>query len=97
MSLITLAYAIALWAATLAVLVFGASYSTVKWEKSPEGRNVMALTVSLALLLTSRLINFLTDWDVITDWIRVAALLGVALCMAWRTLIFFRSRRNNKH
>jgi hypothetical protein len=71
--------------ACVAWIGFGLSYSRVRWERSPEGRNVMVLTICLVVLMGTIAFNQFIPWMEVKLLLVTLSLLGIAITGVWRT------------
>jgi hypothetical protein len=72
-------------AALIVWVGFVFTYSKVKWEKSPEGRNVMTLALSIILLVGTIALNRFIPWMEFKLWAVAIALTAIAITGVWRT------------
>ena len=91
----TVALPIANALAALAIAAFVLLYATVRWERTPEGRNAMAVSVAVLALalagLTRRALGSSADLVVLLVYA------GVAAAFVWRILIFCRAQHAPRH
>lgn len=79
--------------ALLAVVAFIAQYSMVRWERTPEGRNAMAVSAVVLLLVVA---GFMRRLDAIHDLIVLTAYASTATVFVWRSLLLIRAQRDQK-
>ena len=70
-------------AAALAAAAFVCRYSGTKWERTPEGRNIMALSMCLLIIGATSAASALwpSPW---LDALTAAGWAGAAVVLAWR-------------
>lgn len=88
----TLALTVVNALAALSVAAFVLLYATVRWERTPEGQNAMAVSVTVLALtlagLTRRALGPSADLVVLLVYA------GVAAAFIWRVLIFCRAQHD---
>ena len=80
--------------AASAALWFAVAYSRVRWEDSPEGRNVMALSWCRIVVRASGAGRLVADSHPWIDLITAAAWLGVIVVLVWRHRLRRRVERD---
>lgn len=75
--------------AAAAALVFAVSYSRVAWRVTPEGRNVMALSVCIVIVSALGAVRLVHETPQI-DLVASVAWIGVAAVLVWRHRIRLR-------
>lgn len=71
--------------AVAVVLVFTVMYSSVRWEKSSDGRSEMALSLSILILGVGRLLANFVHYEV-GQWFMLFGWSATAAVMVWRTV-----------
>ena len=71
--------------AVVVIAVFTVMYASVRWEKSPDGRSVMALSLSMLILGVGRLLANFVHYE-IGQWFMLFGWPAIAAVMAWRTV-----------
>ena len=79
--------------ALLAVTAFIAQYSMVRWERSPEGRNAMAVSAVMLLLVVT---GFLRRLDAVHELLVLTAYTLIAAVFVWRSLLLIKAQRDHK-
>lgn len=79
--------------ALLAVTAFIAQYSMVRWERSAEGRNAMAASAVMLLLVTT---GFLRRLDAVHGLLVLTAYSLTAAVFIWRSWLLIRAQRERK-
>lgn len=71
--------------AVVVIAVFIVMYASVRWEKSPDGRSVMALSLSMLALAVGRLLANLGYYE-IAQWFMLFGWPAISVVVAWRTV-----------
>lgn len=74
-------------------LYFGYAYDKYTWYRSPEGRNVMAMAISINVSLIALLAALFTPYLFISMAIGFVSLLGIATVGVWRTVQMKRAQK----
>lgn len=83
---------IALVLAAIPAFLFVVFYSLTRWEKTPHGRQTMALGASIAAILASALTRLIFDsrtWEVV----RFAVFLSIIPVLWWRLALLVQTQR----
>lgn len=78
--------------AVVVIAVFTAMYSFARWEKSPDGRSVMALSLSMLALVVGRLLANLGYYE-IAQWFMLFGWPAISAVMVWRTVRMWKLNR----
>lgn len=87
----------ALWAATIPAVLFVVLYARSRWEDSQIGRQTMAMSFSIALVLTLSVFRTIIGDSPLYQGLRVMAFLTIIPTFWWRVVILLRAQRQGVH